>query len=203
MFGLQYVVAESRSPWQFGRLEVFSVSAVGACGDAAGNDSPKCHTSRHQEGKMLKKTAIITMAALFFSGCASVPMEDKALSDQAKLFASPPEGQSGLYIYRGSGPGMSLKKDIWVDGECVGESAPNVFFYKTVAGDKDHAISTESEFSPNVLNLFTKSGINYFVRQYIKLGVFVGGANLETVGTAEGENAVKGLSLAQGGNCSK
>ena len=153
---------------------------------------------------MLKKTTIIAMTALFFSGCASVPMEDKALSDQAKRFASPPEGQSGLYIYRsGSLVGAMLKKDIWVDGECVGESAPSVFFYKTVAGDKDHVISTESEFSPNVLNLFTKSGINYFVRQYIKMGVFVGGANLEVVETAEGENDVRGLSLAKSGNCSK
>jgi hypothetical protein len=152
---------------------------------------------------MLKRTTIITLAALFFSGCASVPMEDKALSDQAKLFASPPEGQSGLYIYRDSVMGAALKKDIWVDGECVGESAPNVFFYKAVTGDKEHVISTESEFSPNDLNLFTKSRINYFVRQYIKMGVFVGGAGLEVMETAEGENAVRGLSLARSGNCSK
>ncbi|MDR1367287.1 MAG: DUF2846 domain-containing protein [Candidatus Accumulibacter sp.] len=152
---------------------------------------------------MLRKATIITMAALFLSGCASVPMEDRALSDQAKLFASPPEGQSGLYIYRDSVMGGALKKDIWVDGECVGESAPNVFFYKAVTGDKEHIISTESEFSPNNLRLFTKSQINYFIRQYIKMGVFVGGAGLEAVEAAEGENAVRGLPLARSGNCSK
>jgi hypothetical protein len=153
--------------------------------------------------KMLKRTAIVAMAVLFFSGCASVPKETTALSDQAKRFASPPEGQSGLYIYRQGVYGGAIKKDIWVDGECVGESAPNVFFYKAVTGDVEHTISTESEFSPNHLKLLTKSGINYFIRQFIKLGVFVGGAGLETVEAAEGEKVVKGLSLAKSGSCSQ
>lgn len=31
-------------------------------------------------------------------------------------------------------------------------------------------ISTESEFSPNDLNLTADAGKNYFVRQYIKVG---------------------------------
>lgn len=152
---------------------------------------------------MLKKLTVVAAAVLFFSGCASVPMTTKAQSDQAKLFTAPPEGQSGLYIYRDSNFGTALKKDIWVDGKCVGESAPKTFFYQAVAGNKEHTISTESEFSPNDLKLLVKSGVNYFIRQSIKLGVFVGGAKLEVVDTTKGENAVKGLSLAQGGVCSK
>jgi hypothetical protein len=55
-----------------------------------------------------------------------------------------------------------LKKDLRIDGRCLGESAPKIFFIEEVAGDQEHTISTESEFSPNVLRLFTVSNRNYF-----------------------------------------
>ncbi|WP_310600488.1 DUF2846 domain-containing protein [Desulfobulbus sp.] len=148
-------------------------------------------------------SALVAGVAMFVSGCATVPMTSKELSAQAKRFDAPPAGQSGMYIYRDSNIGGAIKKDIWIDGECLGESAPQVFFYKSVDGDKEHVISTESEFSPNQISIFTKSGTNYFVRQYIKIGVFVGGADLEVVPTEQGASAVQELSLAQSGNCSK
>mgnify|MGYP001075931806 CR=1 FL=1 len=152
---------------------------------------------------MFARLTAIVMAATLFAGCASVPMAENAQSSQVKLFPEPPAGQSALYIYRDSSLGGALKKDVWVDGECLGETAPKVFFYKTVAGDKEHTISTESEFSPNDLKLFTRSGSNYFVRQYIKVGVFVGGANLKVVDEEQGRKAVAKLSLARAGTCSK
>ncbi|MGQ4276447.1 DUF2846 domain-containing protein [Pseudidiomarina sp. E22-M8] len=100
---------------------------------------------------------------------------------QAKEFSTPAAGTSGLYIYRDSSLGGALKKSLWVDGECLGESAPFVFFYQPVTGDEEHTISTESEFSPNDFVLYTEEGKNYYLRQYVKIGVFVGGANLEEV----------------------
>lgn len=129
-------------------------------------------------------------------------MTDTAASSQAKKFAEPVQGKAGLYVYRDSNLGAALKKDIRVDGECLGESAPKVFFYKEVAGDKDHTISTESEFSPNILTLHTKSGKNYFVRQYMKMGLLVGGANLELVEQSKGKEAVQDLGMARSGVCS-
>ena len=83
--------------------------------------------------------------------------------------------------------GGGLKKDIWVDDKCIGESAPKVFFYEEVKGNAEHKISTESEFSPNDLFLKTESGKNYFIKQYIKLGVFVGGANLKLMNERMGK----------------
>jgi hypothetical protein len=119
---------------------------------------------------MLHKVILISAMSLFFVGCASVPMSNQTLSDAVKKFNPPAEGKSGIYTYRDSVIGAALKKDIWIDGKCVGESAPKVFFFTEVDGDKNHTISTESEFSPNSISIFTKSGINYFVRQYIKMG---------------------------------
>lgn len=152
---------------------------------------------------MYKKIALIALASSLFAGCASVPMESKEASQQAKSFNKPSGDNAGLYIYRAGGPGTALKKDIWVNDKCVGETAPNMFFYKEVKGGEEHKISTESEFSPNDLMVKAESGENYFIKQYIKMGVFVGGANLKLVDEHEGRNAVTKLELAKKGNCSK
>jgi len=151
---------------------------------------------------MFNKMALVGVFTVLVTGCASVPMESKDASDQAKRFAAPPQGQAGLYIYRSAGVGSALKKDIWVDGKCVGESAPNVFFYEEVKGNQEVTIASESEFSPNEIKLAVANGINYFIKQYIKMGVFVGGSNLEVVGEAEGKEAVKSLEMAKKGSCS-
>lgn len=142
-------------------------------------------------------------AILFVSGCAKVPMEPKEVSAKAKSFNTLSEGNSGLYIYRGSGPGSALKKSIYVDNKCLGASAPNVFFYKSVKGNKEHNISTESEFSDNSLLIKTESGKNYFINQFIRMGVFVGGANLKIVDEEIGKKAVSELEMAKNGTCDK
>lgn len=151
----------------------------------------------------MKTSAIVVLISVLFTGCASVKMENKEVSDKLKQFAPPTTGNAGLYMFRDSSFGAALKKDIFVNGKCVGESASNVFFYTEVAGGKEHEIATESEFSPNTLKLMVEAGKNYFVRQYIKMGLLVGGANLEVVPEDQGKIAVAKLELAAGGNCSK
>ena len=149
---------------------------------------------------------IISLAAIAVSflvtGCASVNMASKEESTKAKQFAAPSADNAGLYVYRNSFVGKALKKDIWIDGKCLGESAPDVFFYTEVKGGQTVKISTESEFSPNDLALTVDSGKNYFLRQYIKMGVFVGGAGVEQVTEQQGQTDIASLEMAQAGNCS-
>ena len=150
-----------------------------------------------------KFTTIAAVAsALFISGCASVNMASQDESRKAKEFNAPSQGNSGVYIYRNSFVGKALKKDIWIDGKCIGESAPDVFFYTEVEGDKTHKIDTESEFSPNTLEVMFVAGKNYFIRQFIKMGVFVGGAGLEEIPEAQGKEDVAKLEMAKPGTCS-
>jgi hypothetical protein len=130
-------------------------------------------------------------------------MESKEASEKAKQFNQPTAGNSGLCLYRDSVIGTALKKDIRVNGACVGESAPDVFFYTEVAGGTQHVISTESEFSPNTLSLLVETGKNYFIRQYIKWGVFIGGADLEIIPEDQGRIAISKLALAATGKCSE
>jgi len=149
---------------------------------------------------LLAATAVVVLG---MAGCASVPKASESESTQAKLFPAPNSGNAGLYVYRDSFVGKALKKDVFVDGKCLGQSADKVFFYEQVPGNVKHTISTESEFSPNDLVLYMKAGVNYFVRQYIKMGVFVGGANLEVVSEDKGKNEISSLDMAVNGQCSK
>lgn len=79
----------------------------------------------------MKKIMIaISITTSLLAGCASVPMDSPEKNKLAKQFNPPSDGNSGLYIYRASGVGTALKKDIWVDEKCVGETAPNMFFFE-------------------------------------------------------------------------
>lgn len=151
----------------------------------------------------MKIVCVVTLTvALLISGCASVEMASKAESAKAKEFNPPSPGNAGIYIYRDSFVGKALKKDVWIDGKCIGESAPDVFFYTEVAGGKNHKVDTESEFSPNALELMFEAGKNYFVRQFIKMGVFVGGAGLDQIPEEQGKKDVAKLEMAKSGKCS-
>jgi hypothetical protein len=151
---------------------------------------------------MKLSASFVVISALFLTGCASVDMADKAASLKAKEFSAPAQGKAGLYVYRDSHFGAALKKDVWVDGKCLGETAPNVFFYTEVEGGKMHKVDTESEFSPNTLELVLEAGKHHFIRQYIKLGVFVGGAGVELIAEEQGKKDIAKLDMAKPGKCS-
>lgn len=147
---------------------------------------------------MMKKLllSITIFASLYLAGCASVPMAP-AQNDQAKKeFTAPPEGMSGLYIYRNSSFGGALKKTLRIDGKIIGETAPYTYFYTTLKPGI-HELATESEFSDNTLSIDFQPGKNHFVHNYIKFGAFVGGAGLKEVGEEEGKKAVLECKLAQ------
>lgn len=153
----------------------------------------------------MKKLVFFTIVVytIVFSGCASVKMASAEESNQAKQFNQPENGKAGLYIYRDSILGAALKKKVYVNDTCIGATAPKVFFYEQLDGDKEYKISTESEFSNNDLLLNIQSGKNYFIRQYINMGVFVGGANLELIDEDKAKEAILKMDMALKGICGK
>lgn len=144
-----------------------------------------------------KILAVMSFAVVgLLAGCATVPMASQSEDAALKAFGPPSGENAGLYIYRNSFVGQALKKNVYVDGEFLGESANKVYFHKEVAPGK-HTISTESEFSDNSLAIDVKAGVNYFIRQYIKMGVFVGGAGVELVSEEEGKKQILESRLAK------
>ncbi|CZF81252.1 hypothetical protein GCE9029_02497 [Grimontia celer] len=153
---------------------------------------------------MKKVVSLALFAAIALSGCATVPTVSDADTNAAKQFNPPASSDNaGIYVYRIDSPvGAALKKDVFIEGECIGETAPGVFFYHEVLGGGQVKVSTESEFSPNDLLVDTEKGQLYFVEQYIKMGAFVGGAGVELVDEATGKEEVSKLKMAIKGTCS-
>jgi hypothetical protein len=147
---------------------------------------------------MLKKILVLVtfVFSVYLTGCATVPMAPTADDQLRKQFSSPGEGKSGLYIYRNSTFGAALTKVVYIDDQVVGASAPMTYFYREISPGQ-HTLSTQSEFSNNDLIITAISGANHYVRQYMKMGVFIGGANLEPVPEEEGRKGVSECNLAK------
>ncbi|WP_027909480.1 DUF2846 domain-containing protein [Pseudomonas sp. URMO17WK12:I4] len=146
---------------------------------------------------MLKKLMLgsALLASLVLTGCSSVPMAPAEQDASMKQFSAPAADKAGLYIYRNSFTGKTLKKSVSLDGKVLGETANKVYFYKEITPGQ-HVLSTESEFGENAVTFQAQAGKNYFARQYIKMGVLVGGAGIEMVDDAEGMKGVRDSKLA-------
>ncbi len=128
--------------------------------------------------KKLFLLGITIYALLGFLGC-STKMATFQEDGYAKTFPVLKKGMSGVYIWR---PDIifasGAKRSIYIDEQEIGQSARGVYFYKQIPYGK-HLISTMSEFGRNHLDIYMKSKRNYCIRQYLRLGVFGAGANVE------------------------
>lgn len=143
-------------------------------------------------GKLLLVATLVTL-----TGCASVPMASKDQDSASKTFKAPPSNLSGIYIYRNSSFGGASKKRVSIDNVVIGSSAKYTFFHKLITPG-EHTISTESEFGDNSIQVKTAPGKNYFFHQYIKMGAFSAGANIEAVSEEDGKEGVLECSEASG-----
>ncbi len=161
---------------------------------------------------MFRMFSLLAVMGLFLAGCGSIPMQSQEVSDTMKLFPPPSEGKAGLYIFRtdtlsAGFVGGILKKDIWIDGKCIGESKPKTFFYEEIAAGVEHTISTESNpfFLPDELELIPEMGKNYFIEQYMEMKFLTGGAEakLRLVDEAAGKAEVSRADMVVNGTCSE
>lgn len=142
------------------------------------------------------KVLSASLISIVITGCASVPMASVQEDMAKKTFSEPAQNKAGLYVYRNCFVGQALKKSLYLDNVFIGETANKVYFYKEVSPG-NHQLSTESEFSNNSLNFHAEKGKNYFAEQYIKMGLFVGGANVRMVSEEEGKKNVLDSKLAK------
>ena len=134
--------------------------------------------------------------SLIVTGCASVPMASNQEDMAKKRFDNPTQNKAGLYVYRNSFIGQALKKSLYLNDIFIGDTANKVYFYKEIRPG-NYQLSTESEFSNNAVYFNARQGKNYFAEQYIKIGVFAGGAGIRMVSEEEGKENVLESKLAQ------
>ena len=151
---------------------------------------------------MFKKIVIIALVSTLAAGCASVPMESLERTTTAKQFDPPSDGMAGLYIYRNTFYGGAAHTDVMVDGYCIGSSAPYVFLYEEVEGDKSYKVSTkfpweESPDPDNDLLIKVKSGMHYFIKQNMAFW----DVGVELVDEEQGKEEVSKLDMATKGTC--
>ena len=151
---------------------------------------------------MFKKIVIIALVSTLAVGCASIPMESLERTTTAKKFNPPAEGNSGLYIYRNSFGG-NYKRNVRVNEQCIGSSAPYVFFYEEVEGDKTHKVSSGDtttfgdQLCRNCLLIKVKSGMHYFIKQ----NMVFWDVGVELVDEEQGKEEVSKLDMAAQGTC--
>ena len=147
---------------------------------------------------------VITMCFLLI-GCASVDLEPQEKSNASKEFKTPDQDKAGIYVYRPStlaGDGLMLAA--YIDGVCLGTTAPNTFLYKEVTANRSHIIASESVVSPNELKIYISGGKNYFFRQTPTVEGIIAGiytAKLTEVSENVGKKAIIDMKQSKTGKC--
>jgi len=146
---------------------------------------------------MIKKIIYLALLSFVFIGCTpSIPMAPKKQDLVRKQFNTPPKDRAGIYIYRNSFVGSALIKVVYIDDKVLGSIANKTYLYTEVNPGK-HKLSTTSEFSPNDIHIDTVGGKNYYFNHYIKMGVFVGGANMKPVSEKVAQKEILECKLAK------
>lgn len=131
--------------------------------------------------KEFLKIATVALSMILVVGCASGPSYKQAADSFPKL----PADQGRIYIYRPSSAGFAVQPDVKLNGETIGSSTPDGFFFvDRPAGDYEVSTTTEMKKS---LTFHLDAGQTRYVRLKISLGVFVGHVYPELVDNSEGE----------------
>jgi hypothetical protein len=148
-------------------------------------------SSREQEGQNMKfyHKVMIALGCIFLSGCASGPQYSEIRSSIMPLKSS--EGR--IYFFRKSlEPGLAVQPTIYVNGQPVGTSTPNGFFYI------DHApgpieVKTATEVEEKI-TFKLMPGQTRYVRTYVGMGLMIGRVYPELIDSEQGASEVQQLS---------
>ncbi|WP_297576237.1 DUF2846 domain-containing protein [uncultured Campylobacter sp.] len=145
--------------------------------------------------KNIFKFLLLCCGLFLLTGCSTGMVKaSPERSALVKEFNNPPEGKAGLYLYKHTAgsfrsPGEALRT-AYLDDQAIAKLKQYYFIYMDVEPG-EHTISVESEFSPNKLKILFEKGKNYFVRQYLKIGIFVNGSNVVLMDEEKAKKALK------------
>jgi hypothetical protein len=131
-----------------------------------------------------------SLAALLvfqLTGCASVPMAPLDKDTKAKDFL-PVSGKASLYIYRNESFGAAIPMTVSVNGKVLGQTAAKTYFRLNLIPGR-YNVESHAENVTNRL-LTTEAGMNYFVWQEVKMGMWTAGSLVQQVDEATGRAGV-------------
>ncbi|MGA7750160.1 MAG: DUF2846 domain-containing protein [Gallionella sp.] len=137
----------------------------------------------------MKNFLVLLAGALIvlLSGCASVPMASLDQDTKAKDF-SPLLGKASLYIYRNENFGGAFPMTVSVNGKTLGQTAARTYFRLNLNPGK-YTITSNAENVSN-LDLTVDAGMNYYVWQEVKMGMWSAGSLLQQVDESKGRAGV-------------
>jgi len=140
--------------------------------------------------KKILLLAMISVATLFISGCASGPKYS-----EMKSTISPLGQNSGrIYFYRTAVMGAAVQPAVKLNNEEVGTAKPKgVFFVDRAPGN--YVVETSTEVSRR-LSFVLESGTTRYVRLNMAMGFFVGHVYPELVENSVGEAEIQKCSFS-------
>ena len=135
------------------------------------------------------RTAIVLLAALLVSACASGPTVSE--SPEARKAAAP--GKTRIIIYRSSVIGAAVQPAIKVDGRKTGSCEPNGVFFVDVRPGK-HEVSASTEVTKTI-TVDTRRSRTVYVECSIGIGVLVGRPHLAKVPSNTGKRKIAKLAF--------
>ncbi|MBM4271050.1 MAG: DUF2846 domain-containing protein [Deltaproteobacteria bacterium] len=142
--------------------------------------------------KRIHVVVLISALLIIVSGCATIPVassEDDAL---AKRFVADPD-RSLIYLFRNEYFGAAIPMQVSIDGQVAGRTVAYSFF-KWDVPPGEHVIKSFAE-NESSLSLVTKPGKVYFVRQEVKMGVWLPRSQLYEVNEQQGMAAINECKL--------
>lgn len=137
---------------------------------------------------------LLGLAVCIVTGCASVPMASLEEDSTAKQFQVSKE-KSSIYLYRNESFGGAIPLTVSIDDQMSGQTAPYTF-YKWEVAPGEHLIKSFAEDVSSLL-LVAKAGQAHFVRQEVKMGMWMARSQLSEVSESEGKEAINECKMAK------
>lgn len=143
---------------------------------------------------LLFKRLSVVFFIVLLSGCAATAtrgnVDDEVMQKQ---FLKPSQDEVSLYVYRDHegffGNDVTTKRKIWVNSKEIGGLIARSYFYIKVPQGIT-SIETESEFGNNHITFDAIGGRIYFIKQSLKMGVWLAGADVELTHDLKGKENV-------------
>lgn len=139
---------------------------------------------------LTRRSFFSVLTLLVLAGCATGPKYSEMKSTIPVLRSD----QGRVFVYRDSSFGAAITPSVAINGQIVGVSRANGFFYADLPAG-NYRMSAETEVERSLTFTLAAREVRY-VRASISFGLIAGRINFDLVNQAAGEEALQGLAYS-------